>query len=178
MLISLLGRAIFNIRKRSKKEKKFLEDNKKILEDDIQYHKGKIENLHLNLSLKTKTERAFLENLRKLKKRKNIDVEETVKDLYFKTNNLLEIDKKNSDLVGESSTEEKLFIKKLSALFPDLSDNELKLCVYYRLNLSSKEISLLKNITPGSVRVYKTKIKTKIGLSKEEELTGYLNSIK
>jgi DNA-binding CsgD family transcriptional regulator len=35
------------------------------------------------------------------------------------------------------------------------------------MNLSGKEISLLENFTVGSVRVYKAKIKSKIGIEKE-----------
>ena len=134
-----------------------LESNREILEKDILLQRGKIKNLHMNLNLKIETEKAFLENLKKIKKSKNIDAEETVKDLFFKINNLLQIDEKNT--VNESSAENKEFMEKLSAIFPFLSEQDLKLCAYFRLNLSSKEISLLENITPGSVRVYKTKIK-------------------
>jgi len=176
---------ILKIRERNKKEKEklerlnfLLESSKENLEKDIQLQKGKIKNLHMNLNLKIETERAFLENLKKIKKSKNIDAEETVKDLFFKINNLLQIDEKNNDFVNESSEENKEFMKKLSEIYPFLSDHDLKFCVYFRLNLSSKEIALLENITPGSVRVYKTKIKSKIGLRKEEELSTVLNTIK
>lgn len=178
LLIIVFGRILKNIRKRNRKEKKIFEDNRNNLEEDIQIHKGKIKNLHLNLNLKIETEKAFLESLKKIKKKKNIDAEQTVKDLYFQTNNLLEIDKKNNELVNESSIENKTFMEKLSTQCSILSDQELRLCVYFRMNLSSKEISLLVNITPGSVRVYKTKIKSKMGLRREEDLTVFLNTIK
>lgn len=184
ILIIVFIKIVLTIRNKTKKEKKalekeklLLEDDKKDLEDGINKQEGKIKNLYMNLSLKIETEKAFLENLKKIKRSKNIDPEETVKDLYFKTNNLLQIDKKNESLVSESSIENKLFMKRLSEKHPHLTDYELRLCVYFRLNLSSKEISLLTNITPGSVRVYKSKIKSKIELEKEEELTAFLNSI-
>ncbi|WP_150114748.1 hypothetical protein [Chryseobacterium sp. IHB B 17019] len=176
---------ILKIRERNKKEKErlerlnlLLESSKETLEKDIQMQKGKIKNLHMNLNLKIETEKAFLENLKKIKKSKNINAEETVKDLFFKINNLLQIDEKNNDFVSESSEESNAFMKKLSEMYPFLSEHDLKFCVYFRMNLSSKEIALLENITPGSVRVYKTKIKSKIGLGKEEELSAVLNTIK
>ncbi|ANF49795.1 hypothetical protein A0O34_04225 [Chryseobacterium glaciei] len=185
IVIIFFIRAIFRIRKRNKEERRILEsqntlleNDKEDLEKDIELHKGKIKNLHLNLNLKIETEKAFLENLKKIKKSKNINAEETVKDLFFKINNLLQIDQKNHEFVGESSDEAKQFMQKISERFPFLTEHELKLCVYFRLNLSSKEVSLLENITPGSVRVYKTKIKYKIGLNKETDLNVFLNSIK
>ncbi|SIQ69486.1 Tetratricopeptide repeat-containing protein [Chryseobacterium sp. RU37D] len=183
IIIIIFFNIIIKIREKNTQEKEnleqmnlLLESNREILEKDILLQRGKIKNLHMNLNLKIETEKAFLENLKKIKKSKNIDAEETVKDLFFKINNLLQIDEKNT--VNESSAENKEFMEKLSGIFPFLSEQDLKLCAYFRLNLSSKEISLLENITPGSVRVYKTKIKAKLGLGKEEDLVVFLNTIK
>ncbi len=185
IIIIIFVNVILKIRERNKKEKErleqmnfLLESSKENLEKDIQLQKGKIKNLHMNLNLKIETEKAFLENLKKIKRSKNIDAEETVKDLFFKINNLLQIDEKNNDFISESSEENAAFMQKLSEAYPFLSKHDLKLCVYFRLNLSSKEISLLENITPGSVRVYKAKIKSKIGLGKDEELSSFLNTFK
>lgn len=153
------------------------ENEKKILEQNIELQQQKIRNLHLNLNLKTETEKAFLDNLKKIKKSKNIDTEEILKDLQFKINNLIFIDKKNNNVINESSLENRMFMEKLSAKFPVLSEQELKLCVYFKLRLSAKEISLLENLTVGSIRVYKAKIKAKMELGKETDLDSYLNDI-
>lgn len=173
---------ILRMRKKKKedlieKEKIILETSKKILEKDLQLQKEKVKNLHLNLNLRTETQKAFLENIKKIKKTKNIEPEEIVRDLQFKINNLIQLDKKNNELISESSLENKLFMEKLSERFPILTHQELKLCVYFKLNLSGKEISLLEKFTVGSIRVYKAKIKSKIGLSKEENLNEFLNTI-
>ncbi|MBO6185984.1 MAG: tetratricopeptide repeat protein [Chryseobacterium sp.] len=173
---------ILRMRKKKKeslieKEKIILETSKEILEKDLQLQKEKVKNLHLNLNLRTETKKAFLENLKKIKKTKNIEPEEIIKDLQFKINNLIQLDKKNNELINESSLENKLFMDKLSARYPILTHQELKLCVYFKLNLSGKEISLLERFTVGSIRVYKAKIKSKIGLSKEENLNEFLSTI-
>lgn len=158
------------------KEKLISQGKRKILEQDLELQKEKIRNLHLNLNLKTETEKAFLEHLKKIKRSKNIEPEEIVKDLQFKINNLIHIDRKNNDLINESSLENKLFMEKLSQEFPSLSTQELKLCVYFKLNLAAKEISLLENFTVGSIRVYKAKVKSKLGLDRENDLGIFLNS--
>lgn len=173
---------ILRMRKKKKeelieKEKIIFETSKEILEKDLQLQKEKVKNLHLNLNLKTETQKAFLENLKKLKKTSNIEPEEILKDLQFKINNLIQLDKKDNELINESSLENKLFMDKLSEQFPILTQQELKLCVYFKLNLSGKEIALLEKFTVGSIRVYKAKVKSKIGLTKEEDLSEFLNTI-
>lgn len=184
IVVIIFGTTIYIIRNTSKKEKELAEKekiilmkNKEILEQDLKRHEEKITNLHLNLNLKIETEKTFLENIRKIKKSKNIDAEQTITDLFLKINNLIQIDKKNYDLINESSRENKQFIQKLSERFPLLTNNELKFCVYYKLDFSSKEISLLENITDGSARVYKTKIKNKMNIGKESSLNIFLKSI-
>ncbi|WP_326982418.1 hypothetical protein VUJ46_19895 [Chryseobacterium sp. MYb264] len=184
ILISFFTRSILKIRKKNEKEKEYLtglknelENNNESLEKDILLKEEKIKNLHLNLNLKIETEKAFLENLKKIRKSKNVNATDTVRDLFFQMNNLLQIDEKNHEFIDDSSSENREFIKKLSERFPQLTAQELKLCVYFRLNLSSKEVSLLEKITPGSVRVYKAKIKAKMKLDKEENLPTFLGMI-
>lgn len=160
------------------KEKVILEKTKKILEQNIRFQDDKITNLHLNLNLKIETEKTFLEQIKKIKKSKNTNVEETVSDLFFKINNLIQIDKRNFELINESTVENKQFVHNLSEKFPALTKHELKFCVYYKLGLSSKEISVLENITEGSARVYKNRIKTKMNIGKESDLNDYLKDIK
>ncbi len=185
IIIGIFIKAILDIRRKNKEERELLEGlkneletNNVTLEKNIQEKQDKIKNLRLNLNLKIENEKAFLENLKKIRRSKNLDAGETVRNLFFQMNNLVQMDEKNHELMYESSLENREFIKIISDKFPQLSEQELKLCVYFRLNLSSKEVSLLENITPGSVRVYKTKIKAKMQLTKEQDLYTFLNSIK
>lgn len=159
------------------KEKIISENEREILEKNILLQNEKINNLYLNLNLKTETEREFLNNIKKIKKLKNVDTEEVLRDLQLKMNNLIMIDKKNNDLINESSNENRKFIENLSQRYPGLTDQELQLCVYFKLDLTAKEVSLLEKLTVGSIRVYKTKIKTKLGLGKEDSLSETLNNI-
>ncbi|KAA2215692.1 helix-turn-helix transcriptional regulator [Chryseobacterium sediminis] len=173
-----------NIRYRAKKErllrgkeKELLENKKKLLEQNINFQEEKIKNLHQNLNLKIETEKVFLDNLRKIRKSPSTDSEQMMKDLFLKVSNLIQIDKKNNNLLNESSLENKQFLNKLKELYPSLTDKELKLCKYFRMNLSSKEISALENTTTGTIRVYKTKIKSKLGLGRENDVSVFLNGI-
>ncbi|AGC77480.1 YXYXY domain-containing protein [Nonlabens dokdonensis] len=72
---------------------------------------------------------------------------------------------------------DKDFFKKIKELHPSLSSGDLRLCVYLRLNLSSKEIAPLLNISPRSVEIKRYRLRKKLALSREESLTSYIVEI-
>ncbi|MEM5565016.1 triple tyrosine motif-containing protein [Psychroserpens sp. AS72] len=69
---------------------------------------------------------------------------------------------------------DKDFLKKVKAKHASLTPNDLRLCAYLRLNLSSKEIAPLLNISPKSVEVKRYRLRKKMELSHETSLTNYI----
>ncbi|MEZ4796206.1 MAG: triple tyrosine motif-containing protein [Flavobacteriaceae bacterium] len=69
---------------------------------------------------------------------------------------------------------DKDFLKKIKNLHQSLTPNDLRLCAYLRLNLSSKEIAPLLNISPRSVEVKRYRLRKKMDLSHETNLTDYI----
>lgn len=72
---------------------------------------------------------------------------------------------------------DKDFLKKIKNLHPSLTSNDLRLCAYLRLNLSSKEIAPLLNISSRSVEVKRYRLRKKLGLSHKSSLTDYILEI-
>lgn len=66
------------------------------------------------------------------------------------------------------------FISILKTKFPGLSATDLKLCAYLRLNLSSKEIAQLLNISLKGVEISRYRVRKKLGLSPEINLYDFL----
>lgn len=66
------------------------------------------------------------------------------------------------------------FFKKAKKLHPELTPNDLKLCAYLRLNLSSKEIAPLLNISSKSVEVKRYRLRKKMKLEHEAGLVDYI----
>ncbi|CAL2104556.1 LuxR family transcriptional regulator [Tenacibaculum sp. 190130A14a] len=66
------------------------------------------------------------------------------------------------------------FLKRLKSLHPNLSPNDLKLCAYLRLNLSSKEIAPLFNISVRSVEIKRYRLRKKMNLQHENNLVDYI----
>jgi len=65
----------------------------------------------------------------------------------------------------------------LKESYPDLTPNELKLCAYLRMNLSSKEIAQLLNITVKGVEVARYRLRRKLQLQPEVLLPDFLSSL-
>lgn len=68
------------------------------------------------------------------------------------------------------------FMKRLHERHPDLSNNERIMCAYLKMNLSTKEIAPLLNISVRGVETVRYRLRKKFGLEREDSLTDYLNN--
>ncbi|RZM29870.1 MAG: transcriptional regulator [Pedobacter sp.] len=69
------------------------------------------------------------------------------------------------------------FFNRLKDRYPDLSQNDLKFCAYLRMNLSSKEMAQLMNITIKAVEVGRYRLRKKLQLLPETNLYEFLIDI-
>jgi AraC family chitin signaling transcriptional activator len=68
------------------------------------------------------------------------------------------------------------FLKKVKLAHSSLTPNDLRLCAYLRLNLSSKEIAPLLNISVRSVEIKRYRLRKKMDLPHEKGLVEYILS--
>jgi len=87
-----------------------------------------------------------------------------------------EIDNHQQKRIFESYFEEvhKEFFERLIGQFPQLSPKDLKLCAYIRMNMSTKEIATLLNITERGVEISRYRLRKKLDLSREINLSTFL----
>ncbi len=69
------------------------------------------------------------------------------------------------------------FEDKLLAINPGFSRSELTVCALLRINLTSKDIARLLNLSASSVDMTRYRIRQKLGLDQGENLTRYLISL-
>ena len=69
------------------------------------------------------------------------------------------------------------FIVKLKDEYPGMTANELKLCTYLRMNLSTKEIAQLLNISVRGVEISRYRLRKKLGINTETNLFDFLINI-
>lgn len=68
------------------------------------------------------------------------------------------------------------FLERIKTQYPMLTPRELKLCAYLRMNISSKEISVLMNISTRGVEISRYRLRKKLGLNRETNLTAFILS--
>lgn len=66
------------------------------------------------------------------------------------------------------------FLKRLTAQHPSLTPKDQRLCAYLRMNLSSKEMAQLMNISVRGVEISRYRLRKKLQLDSEENLTEFL----
>jgi len=72
---------------------------------------------------------------------------------------------------------DKDFINKIKKLHDNLTPNDLRLCAYLRLNLTSKEIAPLFNISVRSVEIKRYRLRKKLDLPQKANLIEYILSV-
>ena len=72
---------------------------------------------------------------------------------------------------------DKDFFKEIKAKHQELTNNDLKLCAFLRLNLSSKEIAPLLNISVHSVEIKRYRLRKKMNLSRETRIVDYIMTL-
>jgi tetratricopeptide (TPR) repeat protein len=70
------------------------------------------------------------------------------------------------------------FFDSLLNQYPELTAADLKLCALLKLNLESKEIATLLGISPESVKVSRSRLRKKLSLDLEQNLTIFLTARK
>jgi DNA-binding NarL/FixJ family response regulator len=69
------------------------------------------------------------------------------------------------------------FDAKLKTLCTHISEKEIRLAAFLRMNLTTKEIATTMNVLPDSILKSKYRLKKKLGLEKETDLTSFLNTL-
>jgi len=148
-------------------EKQIVELNNANLKQDIDSRNRELAVSTMNMINKNKTLNAIKNAL--LKTEKVEDINAIVK-LVDKT---IE-DEEDWNFFEEAFNHaDKDFFRKVKEQHPSLTANDLKLCVYLRLNMSSKEIAPLLNISSRSVEIKRYRLRKKLHLSRDINLNDY-----
>jgi len=117
-------------------------------------------------------------------KLKNIEtetLEESIKVQFSKLNKSIvkevNSDKSWKNLENHIKNVHYDFLKRLKEKYPTISPRELDLATYLLINMSTKEIAEFMNITPEGVELARYRLRKKLGLSRKDNLIGFLMDI-
>lgn len=70
------------------------------------------------------------------------------------------------------------FYERLNHLYPNLTENDRKLCALLRLNMSTKDIAAITHQNPNTIEVARTRLRKKLNLSNQNiNLVTFLNNL-
>ncbi len=108
-------------------------------------------------------------------------VKDNVKDGNNKFNIIAKANKSRDDYWQEFNTRfmslNQHFYETLNQRFNDLTSNDLRHCALIKLNFSTKEIADLMGISPKSVNMAHHRLRKKLALSQETNLTTFIANI-
>ncbi len=108
------------------------------------------------------------------KETKDDGIQQHVQSLLKKINRDLDTDKQWQVFETHFENVHEEFLKRLKEQFPGLSPRELKLCAYLKLNVSSKEIATLMNISTRGVEISRYRLRKKLNLDRNANLTDFI----
>ncbi len=151
---------------------KIQEYEKHILEIQVQTKASEVAGKSLSIAKQTE----MIEGIQLLLEKEN-DIN-NLKSNIRKTIKLNSINKKEWETFENNlfkSHED--FINRLANKYPKLSSKDKKLCIYLKMNLTSKEIAPLMGISYRGVELHRYRLRKKLEIDQESNLSSFMNTI-
>lgn len=193
LVVIMLAATVQRARARSFiNEKKMIEAKRDMAEMELkneklqqEHLKARVQNQYRSLQdmanhiiEKNELIRQMREAVKKIKTQTEKDsVKEKLIELEMKIKNNLNIEKDHSQLNKKINELNYSFAEELKALHPELTDKEVRLAALLRLDLSSKDVAALFDISPKSVDQSRYRLRKKLNLASDGNLGEYLHSL-
>lgn len=105
------------------------------------------------------------------------DVEEISRNISNLINSNLNTDSERNNFMYHFAKVHPCFFDKLKSLCNDLTENNLRMCAYFRIGMSAKQVAQILNISAETIKNSRYRLKKKLGLPEEENLDDFLRSM-
>lgn len=174
--VALSGLLFFGFRQRMKKNKIEHEKQEEIYKQEIAFKQKELASQTLHLVQKNTFLQELKENLEKIKNSpEKFKVEFRRIVMLLKKENAG--DKDWEVFKSYFSEVHDNFDNKLKAINATISEKDLRLASFIKMNLSTKEIAAILNVLPQSVLTSKYRLKKKLNISKKEDVYNFLMKI-
>ncbi len=156
-------------------EKKIIKLKNETLKNEMIHRDKELANQTMDLIRKNKFLAKIKEELEKIKMSSTDELlKEKISSLIGKINK--DIDHNKQWEVFETAFDDvhEDFLNRLKARFPTLTPKELRLCAYLRMNISTKEIAPLMNISIRGVEICRYRVRKKLNIDRDTNLTSLI----
>lgn len=160
---------------KNKSESELMNLKNEKLESEINFKNSELASTAMHLVKKAELLSKIKGNLSHvIKTVENIQAKEEVKKIIRSLNDDESIDTEWDNFSKHFDKVHSDFIKQLKQIHPKITPNELKLCAYLRMNLSTKEIAQLMNISVRGVEISRYRLRKKLEITSDVNLFDYL----
>lgn len=160
------------------KEMVLVENDKKLLEEDLIYKSKELANYTILLLKKRELLTEMAEELKELRgKIKIASNKEIIRSLTRKINLNLQDEEHLNVFDTNFERVHQDFFKELKNNYPNLSQKEIRLCGFVRMNLTNKEIAAILNISVRGVETARYRLRKNLSLEKEINMVEFLEKL-
>jgi len=174
--VAIAGLLYFGFQQRIKKNKIAREKQEAIYKQEIEFKKKELASQTLHLVQKSSFIEELKTNLERIKESPDLFKIEFRRLIMLLKKEKAE-DKDWEVFKSYFSEVHNDFDMKLKSIYADITEKEIRLASFLRMNLSTKEIATMLNVLPDSVLKSKYRLKKKFNLSKEDDLLAFLSSL-
>lgn len=165
---------------KARQERQIMELEKEKLEYDLKHKSQEMANLMINFVRKNEMLTEIKSEIMKVAAAVKGEGSREAKQQLLLINNKIDSNIQSDEVLKRIEDQFDLihnnFMKRLHAKHPDLSPNERMMCAYLKMNLSTKEIAPMLNISVRGVETIRYRLRKKFGLEREDNLIDYLNN--
>jgi ligand-binding sensor domain-containing protein/DNA-binding CsgD family transcriptional regulator len=166
---------------KAEKEQQIVELEKEKIEYELKHKSQEMANLMINFVRKNEILTEIRADLFKVLATLKGDKDKDAKQMLILVRNKIDADIQGDEVLKKIEDQFDVvhnnFMKRLRERHPDLSSNERLMCAYLKMNLSTKEIAPLLNISVRGVETIRYRLRKKFQLEREDGLIEYLNSL-
>jgi tetratricopeptide (TPR) repeat protein len=143
----------------------------------VKVQQNELSNYALYIARRNELMHDIREKLRNMHKSPDVERKALINELLLMVGTRTKIDAEVQRFKEKIEQECAVFFSRLSEKYPNMTQSEKELVAMLRLNLTSKEIALLNNVTEKGVEMARYRLRKKLGLDSEVNFNEYFKKL-
>lgn len=167
---------IIIILQRKKAQVKVSKLKNDMLEKEVEYKKKDLKYFALDITQKREWALELLDKIKAIKdttgKKRTMELDKLDSEIKDR----IRVDENTELFYEKVESLGSAFYENLRAKYPKLTKTDVRLCTLIRMNLETKQIAILQNINPSSVKMSRNRLRKKLNLDSDVDLYQFLTA--
>ena len=147
-----------------------------LLNTELAFKKKDLTTMAVNISNNQEWAESLGERLQSLKAATGRKRQKELELLEEEIKNKIWVNKDSDDFYQKVDELSSAFYTRLNNQFEGLTKTDVRLCSFIKLKLNTKQIATLQNINPSSVKMSRNRLRKKLNLTPEDDLSAFLQA--